>query len=158
MDSLQPVLQPLLRMWRGLSRPQQIGLGAIGAAALALLFIVSTFGHSSDTAVAFSGLNTDDEAAIAAMQRFVPRSVGDCIALIERHMLAGPWVMGAEYTTCDPYLFTLAQWLEQDGVDPAQVPGVIAHRRRVAERAATRRAIAEEERPTEAVREFLASG
>src|SRR5579884_903922 len=64
MDSLQPVLQPLLRTWRGLSRPQQIGLGAVVAAALGLLFIVSTFGHSSDTAVAFSGLSTDDEAAI----------------------------------------------------------------------------------------------
>src|SRR5580704_15731251 len=34
---------------------------------------------------------SDDEAAIAAMQRFAPRSVGACFELIERHMLAGPW-------------------------------------------------------------------
>ena len=39
---------------------------------------------------------------------------------------------------------TVAQWLEADGVDVAQLPRVIEHRSRVAERAATRRAIAME--------------
>jgi glutathione S-transferase len=86
----------------------------------------------------------DDEAAIAAMQRKVPQSVGACYELIERDLLKGPWVMGEHYTICDPYLFTLAQWLEQDGVDPARIPRVIDHRRRVSERAAVRKAIAEE--------------
>ena len=59
-------------------------------------------------------------------------------------MLKGPWVMGERYTICDPYLFTLAQWLEQDGVDPKRIPKVIDHRRRVGERAATKKAIAQE--------------
>ena len=49
--------------------------------------------------------------SIAAMQRKVPESVGACFELIERDMLKGPWVMGERYTICDPYLFTLAQWL-----------------------------------------------
>jgi glutathione S-transferase len=86
----------------------------------------------------------DDPAAIAAMQRKVPKSVAACYELIERHMLKGPWVMGERYTICDPYLFTLAQWLEDDGVDPARFPGVIAHRERVAARPAVQRAIGEE--------------
>ena len=86
----------------------------------------------------------DDEAAIAAMQRKVPQSVGACYELIERDMLEGPWVMGERYTICDPYLFTLAQWLEDDGVDPARIPRVVDHRRRVSERGAVRKAIAEE--------------
>src|SRR5438309_9856134 len=64
MDSLQPVLQPLLRIWRGLSRGQQIGLATVAAALVGLLLIVSTVGHGADSAVAFSGLSTDDEAAI----------------------------------------------------------------------------------------------
>jgi glutathione S-transferase len=59
-------------------------------------------------------------------------------------MLEGPWVMGERYTICDPYLFTLAQWLEADGVDPKRIPKVIDHRRRVGERAAVRKAIADE--------------
>ena len=76
----------------------------------------------------------DDAASIAAMQRKVPRSVGACYELIERGMLAGPWVMGESYTICDAYLFTLAQWLEEDGVDPGGLPKVIAHRQRMAAR------------------------
>jgi flagellar M-ring protein FliF len=64
MDSLQPVLQPVLRVWGGLSRAQQIGLGAVAAALIGLVAIVSTVGHGPDSAVAFSGLNTDDMAAV----------------------------------------------------------------------------------------------
>ncbi len=86
----------------------------------------------------------DDPAAIAAMQRKVPQSVAACFDLIEQHMLKGPWVTGAAYTISDPYLFTLAQWLEGDGVDPARFPKVAAHRQRMSERPAVRKALAEE--------------
>jgi glutathione S-transferase len=86
----------------------------------------------------------DGPEAIAAMQRKVPDSVGACYELIEHKMLGAPWVMGDCYTICDPYLFTMAQWLEQDGVDPSRFPNVIAHRRRMSERPAVRKAVAEE--------------
>ncbi len=89
-------------------------------------------------------VDADDKAAIAAMQKKVPQSVGACFDLIEHGMLKGPWVMGERYTPCDPYLFTLAQWLEADGVDPARLPRVVDHRRRMAERPAVRTAIAQE--------------
>ena len=42
--------------------------------------------------------------------------------------------MGESYTICDPYLFTPAQWLEADGVDPTRFPRVLDHRARMAER------------------------
>jgi len=45
---------------------------------------------------------------------------------------------------CDPYTLTFAQWLEDDGVDPARIPKVIEHRSRMSERVAVRKAIAEE--------------
>src|SRR5919201_3803396 len=64
MDSLQPVVQPLQRVWRGFSRGQQIGFGVVAAALVGLLFIVSTVGRGADSAIAFSGLSTDDEAAV----------------------------------------------------------------------------------------------
>jgi glutathione S-transferase len=76
--------------------------------------------------------------------RFVPESVASCYQLIEENMLGGPWVMGETYTICDPYLFTMAQWLEQDGVDPSRFPKVMDHRRRMSERPAVQKAIAEE--------------
>jgi glutathione S-transferase len=86
----------------------------------------------------------DDPAAVAAMERKVPDSVGACYELIEHKMLRGPWVMGDTYTICDPYLFTVAQWLEGDGIDPSRFPKVRDHRQRMSERAAVRKAVAEE--------------
>lgn len=86
----------------------------------------------------------DDPAAIAAMQKKVPQSVGACFDLIERHMLKGPWVMGEAYTIADPYLFTLARWLEKDGVDTARLPRVMEHRARMAARPVVANALADE--------------
>ncbi len=89
-------------------------------------------------------VDADDAHSIAAMKRKVPESVGAGFELIEREMLKGPWVMGEHYTICDAYLFTLAQWLEKDGVDPARIPRVVDHRRRMSERPSVKKAIAEE--------------
>jgi glutathione S-transferase len=86
----------------------------------------------------------DEEASFADMQRKVPKSVGACYDMIEARMLKGPWVMGEAYTIADPYLFTLAQWLEDDGVDPASIPRVIEHRARMAARPNVKKAIAAE--------------
>jgi glutathione S-transferase len=86
----------------------------------------------------------DDPAAMEAMKRKVPQSMGDCFALIESKMFQGPWVMGETYTVCDPYLFTIAQWLEGDGVDPARFPKVKAHGERMSERPAVRKVLVEE--------------
>lgn len=89
-------------------------------------------------------VDADDAHSIAAMRRKVPESVGAGFEMIEREMLKGPWVMGDHYTICDAYLFTLAQWLEKDGVDLARIPRVVDHRRRMAERPSVKKAIAEE--------------
>jgi glutathione S-transferase len=86
----------------------------------------------------------DDPAAIEAMKRKVPDSVAACYELIESKMLRGPWVMGEAYTICDPYLFTVAQWMEGDSIDPARFPKVRDHRQRMSERAAVRKVVAEE--------------
>ena len=86
----------------------------------------------------------DDPASFADMQRKAPQAVSECFALIEREMLKGPWVMGDAYSICDPYLFTLAQWLEADGVDTKKLPRVMQHRSRVATLPGVRKALAAE--------------
>jgi glutathione S-transferase len=86
-----------------------------------------------------------EESSYADMKRKVPESVGACFALIERDMIRGPWVMGDQYTICDPYLFTVGLWLDGDGIEPKAVPKVMAHRQRMSERPAVLRALAEEE-------------
>lgn len=89
-------------------------------------------------------VEADDTHSIDAMKKKVPQSVYEGFALIEQHLLAGPWVLGEAYSICDAYLFTLAQWLEADGVDPARLPRIAEHRRRVGERPAVQRAVAAE--------------
>jgi glutathione S-transferase len=86
----------------------------------------------------------DDEAAIAAMRKKVPQTVGDCFDLIEREMIEGPWVMGATYSICDPYLFTIGGWLESDGVDIRRFPKVRDHHARMSSRPAVQRALSQE--------------
>jgi glutathione S-transferase len=86
----------------------------------------------------------NDPAAIAEMQRKVPQTVGECFSLIEREMLAGPWVMGDTYTICDPYLFTLAQWLEGDGVDIAQFTKLADHMQHMSERPGVKKVLAQQ--------------
>ena len=87
---------------------------------------------------------TNEASAIEAMQRFVPQSVADCFGYIEDHVIEGPWVMGSAYSVADPYLFTIAQWLEGDGVDPNQFPKVIEHRNRMLDRPAVMKALEDE--------------
>jgi glutathione S-transferase len=89
---------------------------------------------------------TDDADAMESMKKKVPQSVGECFALIEREMFEGPWVMGKDYTVCDGYLYTLAQWLGGDGVDVNKTPKIAEHFRRVGERPAVRKAIEDETR------------
>ena len=87
----------------------------------------------------------DDPAAIEAMKRKVPQTVGECFALIEREMLEGPWVMGDTYTSAIP---TCSRW--RSGWRPtASISGRCRrsrdHRKRMAERPAVKRALAEEQ-------------
>ncbi len=72
----------------------------------------------------------DDEQAIKAMQKKVPEAVFDAFAIIEQEW-QGPWALGKNFSISDIYLFTLAQWLEADGVDPERLPRILDHRNRI---------------------------
>lgn len=86
----------------------------------------------------------DDPAAWEAMKAKVPQTVGDGFAMIETEFFKGPWVMGERYTIADPYLYTLATWMEGDGVDPGRFPKVNEHRNRMAALPAVQKVLAAE--------------
>lgn len=87
----------------------------------------------------------DDDDAILKMQEKVASNIDECFDLIERELFRGPWVLGEQYSVSDPYLFTIARWLESDGVDPSRFPKVLAHRERMAELPAVKKVLAEVE-------------
>src|SRR5919199_2589884 len=49
-----------------------------------------------------------EESSFADMKAMVPKTMAACFKLIEQKMFRGPWVMGEQYTICDPYLYTLS--------------------------------------------------
>jgi flagellar M-ring protein FliF len=66
LDSLQQAVKPFVSVWGRLSGTQRIGLGAVSAAAIGLLLIVSSVARTPDMGVAFSGLSDEDEATVVA--------------------------------------------------------------------------------------------
>jgi glutathione S-transferase len=84
----------------------------------------------------------DEQTSFADMTRKVPENETACFRLIEDEMFKGPYVLGESFSICDAYLFTLADWLEGDGVDPKQFGKVYEHRERVRGRPAVRKVLA----------------
>ena len=83
----------------------------------------------------------DDPAAIAAMTAKVPETVGACFSFLETGMSDTPWVLGDDYSICDPYLFTITRWLKRDGVDRKNFPRIDAHYQRMKGRIAVKNVI-----------------
>jgi glutathione S-transferase len=86
----------------------------------------------------------DDTTSHEDMRRKVPSTMTECFELIEHKFLKGPWVMGDHYTISDPYLFTIASWLEGDSVDTGKFPKVMQHRARMLARPTVKKVVAEE--------------
>jgi glutathione S-transferase len=84
----------------------------------------------------------DEQTSFADMTRKVAQNEIDCFRLIEDELFQGPWVLGADYSACDGYLFTLFGWLPGDGVDQTQFPRLHEHYERVAARPAVRKVLA----------------
>jgi glutathione S-transferase len=83
----------------------------------------------------------DDAGAINEMKRKAPQVYGACFQLIEDEFLAGPWVMGADYSVVDAYLFTVTQWLAFHKIDSQRYPKVHDHMTRMLERPAVQAAL-----------------
>lgn len=79
---------------------------------------------------------SDDEGSHEAMRAKVAHNMTECATLIESRYLRGPWVLGEQYTICDPYLFLIARWLKADGVDMSAFQNILAHSARMETRPA----------------------
>ncbi len=77
---------------------------------------------------------SDDTDVHKKLTEFVPVSMSQCFDLIESEMIKEPWVHGESLSISDPYLFTICQWLQGDGVDITNYPLVKAHHSRMLDR------------------------
>jgi glutathione S-transferase len=86
----------------------------------------------------------DEPTSIEDMKRKVPQTMRESFQLIEDGTLAGPFVMGDDYSVADAYLFVMSSWLKGDGVDIAELPRVSDHFERMKQRPAVIKALADE--------------
>lgn len=81
------------------------------------------------------------QASLDDMKDKVPENMAAAFDIIEKTMFRGPWVMGDTYTIADPYLFTVARWLEGDRVDIKDYPKVSDHLDRMTQLETVQRAL-----------------
>lgn len=87
-------------------------------------------------------VDAENTAALEAMKKKVPQTMGENFTLIEEQMFQGPWVLGERFSTSDLYLYTICRWLEGDGVDVQRFPKVADHMRRLDAQPQVRKVVA----------------
>ena len=101
-----------------------------------LLFYASTL-HPATKPFNFPQRFTDEPAAEPGVRRAAARSVAETLAILDRRMGRGPWVLGGHYSACDHVLHQFCSWFErpQPGyVALADYPNLKAFLGRVRER------------------------
>ena len=62
--------------------------------------------------------------------------------MIEKYYFKGPYVLGENYSICDPYLALIFRWLYLDGVEINNFPSLCEHNKLMTSREATQKAMA----------------
>ena len=57
----------------------------------------------------------------------VAQNMASYAKVIEEHFFEGPWVLGEQYSMCDPYLSLVTRWLVFDGVSLDNLAKLQAH-------------------------------
>ncbi|KLN61623.1 glutathione S-transferase [Kiloniella spongiae] len=83
----------------------------------------------------------NEQNSLDDMRAKVPENMSALFTMIEETYLGQPWVLGEQYSISDTYLYTIARWLEGDGVDITTFPHVNAHFKRMEDRPAVQRAL-----------------
>ena len=84
----------------------------------------------------------DNEEAEKAMTAKVLENMTECASMIETHYFKGPYVLGKNYSICDPYLALIFRWLYLDGVKINAFPGLCKHNELMKERDSMQKAMA----------------
>lgn len=76
----------------------------------------------------------DRQESFDDMTQKVPQTMRACAAYVEENAFRGAFVAGDRISLADPYLFTVCNWLEGDGVALADFPKIMGFMERMNER------------------------
>lgn len=83
---------------------------------------------------------TDEPRALEGVRRAAVERIRRAFQVLDDALATGPFLLGAEYSACDAYLYMLTWWAERPTPPPSQLERVRRCVRAVAARPATRRA------------------
>ena len=75
-----------------------------------------------------------DENAILNMKAKVTENMTEYAKTIQNHYFHGPWVLGENYSMCDPYLAVITKWFYDDGVNMDNFKLISEHYDRIRKR------------------------
>ena len=75
-----------------------------------------------------------DENAILNMKAKVTENMTEYAKTIQNHYFYGPWVLGENYSMCDPYLAVITKWFYDDGVNMDNFKLISEHYDRIRKR------------------------
>ena len=84
----------------------------------------------------------DSKEAEKAMTAKVLENMTKCANMIETHYFKGPFVLGKNYSICDPYLALIFRWLYLDGVEISSFPRLCKHNELMKDRESMQKAMA----------------
>lgn len=61
--------------------------------------------------------------------------------IIEKYFFKGPYVLGDNYSICDPYLALVTRWLYDDDVDIYKLPLILSHDTKMKQRPSVKKII-----------------
>lgn len=64
------------------------------------------------------------ESSFEDMRNKVAENMAECCAFVSDHVLRGPFVLGAQFSLADIYLYVICTWLQGDGVDLDDFPKI----------------------------------
>lgn len=70
---------------------------------------------------------TRDKEALASLTAHVTENMTVCAKFIDENLIKRPWVLGENYSICDPYLAVITRWFKDDGVDVEKFEAISEH-------------------------------
>ena len=101
--------------------------------------------HAAYAHKVFGSHWSDEDVSSVEMPKKAKQTLGECFSHIEDQEFVGPYVMGENYTICDPYLYAVSSWMEGEGLDIEAYPKINAHRAKMEQRVAVQSVLAMEQ-------------
>ena len=103
-------------------------------------FIASTI-HVAHAHKARGQRWANQKIAIENMKTMVTDNMYKYAKIIEKYFFKGPYVLGDNYSICDPYLALVTRWLYDDGVDIYKLPLILSHDLKMKQRPSVKKII-----------------